>query len=63
MSRSCLKICRPPLTATAARPNLTESDKKLLYPDLDKLKAEEKRRFELLISHWDVETTTVEVGK
>ncbi len=44
-------------------PNLTEPYKKQLYPDLDKLKAEEKRRFEILISHWDVETTTVDVSK
>lgn len=44
-------------------PNLTEPYKKALYPDLDKLKAEEKRRFELLISHWDVETATVDVSK
>ncbi|MEP6949010.1 MAG: hypothetical protein ABI863_07040 [Ginsengibacter sp.] len=32
--------------------NLTEPYKKLLYPDLDKLKKDEKHRFELLISHW-----------
>jgi hypothetical protein len=34
--------------------NLTEPYKKLLYPDLDKLKKDEQHRFELLISHWDV---------
>lgn len=44
-------------------PNLTEPYKKLLYPNLDKLKEEEKRRFDILISHWDVETTTVDLEK
>lgn len=44
-------------------PNLTEPFKKTLYPDLDKLKAEEKRRFELLIAHWDVETAGVALDK
>ena len=40
-------------------PNLTEPYKKTLYPDLEKLKKEEQRRFELVISHWDVEVQTV----
>ncbi|MBC8155112.1 MAG: hypothetical protein H7Z72_19660, partial [Bacteroidetes bacterium] len=44
-------------------PNLTEPYKKALYPDLDKLKTEEKRRFELLISHWDTETVGVDLAK
>jgi hypothetical protein len=30
-----------------------------LYPDLEKLKKEEQHRFELVISHWDVEVQTV----
>jgi hypothetical protein len=34
--------------------NLTEPYKKLLYPDLDKLKKDEQHRFELLLAHWDV---------
>lgn len=29
--------------------------KKSIYPDQDKLKKDEQHRFELLISHWDVE--------
>lgn len=33
---------------------LTESYKKLLYPDAAKLKKDEQHRFELLIAHWDV---------
>ncbi len=33
---------------------LTEPYKKLLYPDVDKLKKDEQHRFELLIAHWDV---------
>jgi len=39
--------------------NLTEPYKKLLYPDLDKLKTEEQHRFELLIAHWDVLTEKI----
>ncbi|MFT3681575.1 MAG: hypothetical protein QM791_14990 [Ferruginibacter sp.] len=35
-------------------PNLTEPYKKIVYPDLEKLKKDEQHRFELLISHWDV---------
>lgn len=35
-------------------PNLTEPYKKIIYPDLEKLKKDEQLRFELLISHWDV---------
>ena len=34
--------------------NLTEPYKKLIYPDLEKLKKDEQHRFELLLSHWDV---------
>lgn len=41
--------------------NLTEPYKKLLYPDLDKLKKDEQHRFELLLSHWDVMTEKVAV--
>jgi hypothetical protein len=33
---------------------LTEPYKKILYPDLEKLKKDEQHRFELLLSHWDV---------
>ena len=35
-------------------PNLTEPYKKIIYPDLEKLKSEEQHRFELLLSHWDI---------
>ena len=41
--------------------NLTEPYKKLLYPDLDKLKKDEQHRFELLLSHWDVMVEKVAV--
>ena len=34
--------------------NLTEPYKKLIYPDLEKLRKDEQHRFELLLSHWDV---------
>jgi hypothetical protein len=39
--------------------NLTEPYKKIIYPDLDKLKKDEQHRFELLISHWDVMTEKI----
>lgn len=35
-------------------PNLTEPYKKMLYPNLEKLKKDEQHRFELLLAHWDV---------
>jgi hypothetical protein len=44
-------------------PNLTEPYKKALYPDLDKLKREEQRRFEILLAHWDVEVQPVPLDK
>lgn len=44
-------------------PNLTEPYKKSLYPDLEKLKREEQRRFEILIAHWDVEVQPVDLEK
>lgn len=40
-------------------PNLTEPYKKILYPDLEKLKKEEQHRFEILLAHWDVEVSAV----
>lgn len=43
--------------------NLTEPYKKVLYPDLDKLKREESRRFELLVAHWDVEVQPLDLDK
>jgi serine protease inhibitor ecotin len=44
-------------------PNLTTPYKKALYPDADKLKKEEQRRFEILDGHWDVQVQTVELDK
>jgi len=41
--------------------NLTEPYKKLLYPDLEKLKKDEQHRFELLIAHWDVMVENIAV--
>ncbi|WP_342084300.1 hypothetical protein [Dyadobacter sp. OTU695] len=40
-------------------PNLTEPYKKALYPDLEKLKKEEQRRFEILDAHWDIQLDSV----
>ena len=44
-------------------PNLTEPYKKTLYPDLEKLKKDEQRRFEILLAHWDVEVQSVDLEK
>ena len=44
-------------------PNLTEPYKQALYPDLEKLKKEEQRRFEILLAHWDVEVQHVDLNK
>ena len=44
-------------------PNLTEPYKKILYPDAEKLKKEEARRFEILLAHWDVEVQPVDPDK
>src|SRR6476469_6196853 len=46
-------------TGAAFDPNLTEPYKKLIYPDLDKLKKDEQHRFELLIAHWDIMTEKI----
>ncbi|HEX5171790.1 MAG TPA: hypothetical protein VFW11_21575 [Cyclobacteriaceae bacterium] len=48
---------------TAFDPNLTEPYRNTLYPDLDKLKKDEQRRFEILLAHWDVETQPVDLDK
>jgi len=48
---------------TAFDPNLTEPYKKALYPDLEKLKKDEQRRFEILLAHWDVEVQSVDLEK
>jgi hypothetical protein len=50
-------------TQLAFDPNLTESYKKALYPDLDKLTKEEQHRFEILIAHWDVPVSKVDLEK
>lgn len=47
--------------ATAFAPSPEEEIIKQLYPDQETFKKEEQRRFELLISHWDVPITTVPV--
>ena len=36
---------------------------KKLYPDQEKYKREEQRRFEILIAHWDVPLNVVDLGK
>jgi hypothetical protein len=40
---------------------LTTPYKKQLFPDADKLIKDEQHRFELLLSHWDIETENVEL--
>ena len=44
-------------------PNLTEPYKKALYPDVEKLKKDEQRRFEILLAHWDLEVQSVDLEK
>lgn len=41
---------------------LTEPYKKQLYPDQETFKKAEQHRFELLISHWDIETNKVSLN-
>ena len=41
---------------------LTEPYKKLLYPDQETLRKAEQHRFELLISHWDIETGNISLN-
>ncbi len=38
-------------------------DAKRLFPDQERFKREEQRRFELLIGHWDVAVVPVDMGK
>ena len=44
-------------------PDLTTAYKKSLYPDQEKFKQEEKRRFEILDGHWDVQVQGVDLEK
>jgi hypothetical protein len=41
--------------------DLTTPYKQLLYPDTNKLIKDEQHRFELLLSHWDIETEKIEL--
>jgi hypothetical protein len=43
--------------ALAFDENLTEPYKKLLYPDQESYKKAEQYRFEILLAHWDIETS------
>ena len=45
--------------ALAFDEGLLDPYKKALYPDLDALGKSEQHRFELLLSHWDIETAEV----
>jgi hypothetical protein len=47
--------------ALAFDENLTTPYKKLLYPDLDKLVKDEQYRFELLLAHWDIESSNLDL--
>jgi hypothetical protein len=49
--------------AAAYDANLTEPYKKALYPDLEKLKKDERHRFEILLAHWDVDVVNVDLEK
>ncbi len=48
-------------TALAFDENLTTPFKKQLYPDLEKLSKDEQHRFELLLAHWDIQTTKLDL--
>jgi nitric oxide reductase activation protein len=41
----------------------TEALNKELYPDQETFKREEQRRFEILLAHWDLPITTVDLEK
>lgn len=45
--------------ALAFDENLVTPYKRQLYPDLDALAKAEQHRFELLLSHWDIEVATL----
>jgi len=45
--------------ALAFDENLTAPYKKQLYPDQDTFNKEEQHRFEILLSHWDIETSNL----
>jgi len=44
-------------------PKLFEPFRKQLYPDTDKLVRDEQHRFELLIAHWDVPITNIDLNE
>jgi len=46
---------------TAFDENLVVPYKKQLFPDLDALGKSEQHRFELLLSHWDIETAQLDL--
>lgn len=48
--------------ASAFDENLTTPYQKQLYPDLQKLNADEQHRFELLLAHWDIETSKLNLN-
>ena len=43
-------------------PDLTTPYKSILYPDQESYKKAEQHRFELLIAHWDIETSSVQLN-
>ena len=48
--------------ATTANPN-EEADTKRLFPDQEKYKREEQRRFEILLAHWDIPVSDITPAK
>jgi hypothetical protein len=49
--------------AAAADSSGEEALKRQLFPDQDTFQREERRRFEILLAHWDVPTTDVLLGQ
>jgi hypothetical protein len=48
--------------ASEPDPNL-EATLRQLYPDQERFRAEEQRRFEILLAHWDVPTVAVDLTR
>jgi hypothetical protein len=55
-------VFRNPQVASETDPNL-EAIVRQLYPDQERFRAEEQRRFEILVAHWDVPTVTVDLTR
>jgi hypothetical protein len=55
-------VFRNAQVASEADPNL-DAIVRQLYPDQNAFRAEEQRRFEILIAHWDVPTVSIDLTR